>query len=97
MAAGPRPLGTGSSEYDGFGGYLAAATGLQALALLFGLSLPFKAYLATSTLLGVILGPLGWTIAAGVIVVAGYFQKAKLDGEILCQLITALHYRLTRE
>lgn len=81
----------------GFGLYLAAATGLKAMALLLGIALPFKAYLAVSTALGVILGPLGWTAAAGLITVVGYFQKNKIDGELLCQLITAMHYRLTRE
>ncbi|MEJ5329256.1 MAG: hypothetical protein WHT07_03805 [Desulfobaccales bacterium] len=97
MAPGPIPLRAGSSDYDTFGGYLAAATGLKALALLLGIALPFKAYLLTSTILGVILGPIGWTAAAGIVGLVGYFQKTKIDGEILCQLITALHYRLTRE
>lgn len=56
--------GMAALNMAGFGVFLAATTGLKALALLFGLSLPFKAYLATSTLLGVILGPVGVGIAA---------------------------------
>lgn len=98
LRTGTLTLGTlAALNMAGFGVFLAAATGLKAVALLLGIALPFKAYLAVSTALGVILGPLGWTAAAGIIGLVGYFQKNKIDGELLCQLITAMHYRLTRE
>lgn len=89
--------GLAAMNVAGFGVYLAAATGLKAVALLLGLAVPFKVYLAASTMLGIILGPVGWAAAAGAISLVGYFQKQKIDGEILCQLITAMHYRLVRE
>ncbi len=98
LRTGSLTLGTiAALKMTGFGVYLAAATGLKALSLLLGITLPFKAYLLTSSLLGLLLGPVGVAAATGAIGLTGYLQKARIEGELLCQLITALHYRLARE
>lgn len=98
LRTGTLTLGTlAALKMTGFGVYLAATTGLKALSLLLGIALPFKAYLLTSSLLGLLLGPVGVAAATGAIGLVGYLQKTRINREILCHLITALHYRLARE
>lgn len=64
-------VGTGATAFvvagqlSGFGIYLATTTGLKALSLLLGVTFSFSVYTTATTLLGVMLGPVGWIISGG--------------------------------
>lgn len=62
--------GVVAGEFSGFGIYLATTTGLGAISSAIGVTFPWAVYQGATTVLGVMLGPIGWAIA-GVGVVAG--------------------------
>jgi len=52
-----------AGELSGFGIYLATTTGLHALSLALGTTFSWGVYQGATTLLGIILGPVGWAVA----------------------------------
>jgi len=57
-----------AGELSGFGIYLATTTGLGAISSAIGVTFPWAMYQGATTILGVMLGPIGWAIAgAGVV------------------------------
>lgn len=62
--------GVVAGELSGFGIYLATTTGLGAISSAIGVTFPWVMYQGATTILGVMLGPIGWAIA-GIGVVAG--------------------------
>ncbi len=60
-----------AGEMSGFGIYLATTTGLKALSLALGTTFSWGIYQGATTLLGVILGPVGWVIAGTSVLVTG--------------------------
>jgi|GEM_PF-3459603 len=62
--------GVVAGELSGFGIYLATTTGLGAISSAIGVTFPWAVYQGATTLLGVMLGPIGWTVV-GVGIVAG--------------------------
>ncbi|MCD6554165.1 MAG: J domain-containing protein [Anaerolineae bacterium] len=60
-----------AGEMSGFGIYLATTTGLKALSFALGTTFSWGIYQGATTLLGVILGPVGWAIAGTSVLVTG--------------------------
>jgi hypothetical protein len=85
----------GGLHTAGFGLFLAAVTMLNAFALLTGLSLGFGVYMATTSFIGFITGPVGMvlaiTLASGTV---GIFQYWKHRQSLLLNLVATMHYRL---
>lgn len=50
-------------EMSGFGIYLATTTGLGAISTAIGVAFPWVVYQGATTLLGLVLGPVGWVLA----------------------------------
>ncbi len=84
----------GGLHAAGFGLFLAAVTTLKAFALLTGMSIGFGAYMATTTFLGFLTGPVGIllavTLSSGI---AGLFQYRKHRQTLLLNLVATMHYR----
>jgi hypothetical protein len=59
-----------AGKLSGFGIYLATTTGLGAISSAIGVTFPWAVYQGATTLLGGMLGPIGWTLV-GVGVIAG--------------------------
>jgi uncharacterized protein YaaW (UPF0174 family) len=74
-----------AAEASGFGVYLLATTGLSAIAGLAGITLPFAVYTSMTSIMGVILGPVGW-------VGTGIFAIWKITGPNYQKLIPAVLY-----
>lgn len=71
MGIGMLPAaGVIAGEMSGFGIYLATTTGLGAISTAIGVVFPWAVYQGATTLLGVVLGPVGWVLA-GTVGVAG--------------------------
>lgn len=82
-------------ELSGFGIYLATTTGLHALSLAFGTTFSWGVYQGATTLLGVILGPIGWAIAgvsvAGSVVMAiRNWAKGKRERNLMLTVVALL-------
>jgi len=60
-----------AGELSGFGIYLATTTGLGAISSAIGVTFPWAVYQGATTVLGVILGPIGWALAGAGIVAGG--------------------------
>ena len=63
--------GVVTGELSGFGIYLATTTGLGAISSAIGVTFPWAMYQGATTVLGVMLGPIGWVIAGGGVVAGG--------------------------
>ena len=74
-----------AAELSGFGIYMLATSGLSALAGLAGITLPFAAYTTLTTVMGVIIGPVGW-------VGVGLYAIWQLSGPNYKKLIPAILY-----
>jgi uncharacterized protein YaaW (UPF0174 family) len=74
-----------AAQLSGFGVYLLASTTLGAITGVIGLTLPFAAYTALSSAIGIIIGPVGW-------IGAGLFAAWKLTGANYKKLIPAILY-----
>lgn len=59
-----------AGELSGFGIYLGTTTGLGAISSAIGITFPWAVYQGATTVLGFMLGPIGWALA-GASVVAG--------------------------
>lgn len=60
-----------AGEMSGFGIYVMTTTGLSAISTAIGLTFPWAVYQGATTLLGVILGPVGWVLAGAVGIAGG--------------------------
>jgi uncharacterized protein YaaW (UPF0174 family) len=69
-----------AGELSGFGIYLATTTGLKAISLALGTTFGWGVYQGAATVLGIILGPIGWTIAGVGIVATGIVAVGKWFG-----------------
>jgi len=69
-----------AGEMSGFGIYLATTTGLKAISLALGTTFSWGVYQGTTTVLGIILGPIGWTVAGVGIVATGIAAIGKWFG-----------------
>jgi uncharacterized protein YaaW (UPF0174 family) len=87
-----------AGEMSGFGIYLATTTGLKALSLALGTTFGWGVYQGAATVLGIILGPIGWAVtgvgivAAGIVAIGRWFgakDEAKLTLAVI-GLILAL-------
>jgi uncharacterized protein YaaW (UPF0174 family) len=63
--------GVVAGELSGFGIYLATTTGLGAISSAIGVTFPWAMYQGATTVLGVMLGPIGWALAGASVVVGG--------------------------
>ncbi len=60
-----------AGELSGFGIYLATTTGLGAISSAIGVTFPWAMYQGATTVLGVMLGPIGWALAGAGVVAGG--------------------------
>jgi DnaJ-domain-containing protein 1 len=60
-----------AGELSGFGIYLATTTGLGAISSAIGVTFPWVVYQGATTVLGVILGPIGWALAGAAVAIGG--------------------------
>ena len=60
-----------AGELSGFGIYLATTTGLGAISSAIGVTFPWAMYQGATTILGVMLGPIGWALAGAGVVAGG--------------------------
>lgn len=63
--------GVVAGEMSGFGIYLATTTGLGAISSAIGVTFPWAVYQGATTLLGVMLGPIGWALVGTGVVATG--------------------------
>jgi DnaJ-domain-containing protein 1 len=63
--------GVVAGELSGFGIYLATTTGLGAISSAIGVTFPWAVYQGATTVLGVMLGPIGWALAGAGVVAGG--------------------------
>ncbi len=61
-----------AAKISGFGIYLATTTGLGAISSAIGVTFPWAVYQGATTLLGVTLGPIGWTLAGAGVAIGGF-------------------------
>ena len=98
LKTGGLALGTVAAlNAAGFGLFLAAATGVKALSLLVGVTLPFGFYAWMSSGLAVLTGPVGVALGLGIAGLVWWRKSSNYQAQMLCNFITALHYRLTRD
>jgi uncharacterized protein YaaW (UPF0174 family) len=70
-----------AGELSGFGIYLATTTGLGAISSAIGVTFPWVVYQRATTVLGVMLGPIGWAlagagvVAGGIVFLSQWFQR----------------------
>jgi uncharacterized protein YaaW (UPF0174 family) len=70
-----------AGELSGFGIYLATTTGLGAISSAIGVTFPWAMYQGATTVLGVMLGPIGWALAGagvfagGIVFLSQWFQR----------------------
>ena len=60
-----------AGKLSGFGIYLATTTGLGAISSAIGVTFPWAVYQGATTVLGVMLGPIGWALAGAGVVASG--------------------------
>ncbi len=63
--------GVVAGELSGFGIYIATTTGLGAISSAIGVTFPWAVYQGATTLLGVMLGPIGWVLVGTGVVATG--------------------------
>lgn len=63
--------GVVADELSGFGIYLATTTGLGAISSAIGVTFPWALYQGATSILGVMLGPIGWAFAGVGVIVGG--------------------------
>jgi hypothetical protein len=63
--------GVVAGELSGFGIYLATTTGLGAISSAIGVTFPWAVYQGATTVLGVMLGPIGWALVGAGVVAGG--------------------------
>ena len=98
LAKGAAGLGVGlfgagaviAGEVSGFGIYLATTTGLKALSLALGTTFGWGVYQGATTLLGVVLGPVGWTLTAAGVIAGGVMMFKKLSQRDESKLMIAV-------
>ena len=87
-----------AGEMSGFGIYLATTTGLHALSLALGTTFSWGVYQGATTLLGIVLGPIGWAVAglgvAGSTIVAIRNWAASKQEQKLVLVVAALLIRI---
>lgn len=71
-------VGVVAGELSGFGIYLATTTGLGAISSAIGVTFPWVVYQGATTVLGVILGPIGWAITGAGVVAGGVILLRQL-------------------
>jgi DnaJ-domain-containing protein 1 len=95
MGVGLLPAaGVIAGEMSGFGIYLATTTGLGAISTAIGVTFPWAIYQGATTLLGVMLGPVGWVmagavgVASGVAVLWQWFRRG--EGKLKVVVLTVI-------
>jgi len=82
-----------AGELSGFGIYLATTTGLGAISSAIGVTFPWVVYQGATTVLGVMLGPIGWGIAGAGAVAGGIAflsQLLKRNDQKLTTVVIAI-------
>jgi hypothetical protein len=84
-----------AGEMSGFGIYVATTTGLHALSLALGVTFPWGIYQGATTLLGIILGPVGWAIAGvgitgGIVATISGWMKGKTERRLVLTISALL-------
>ncbi|RMG21028.1 MAG: J domain-containing protein [Methanobacteriota archaeon] len=82
-----------AGELSGFGIYMATTTGLGALSSAIGVTFPWAVYQGATTVLGVILGPIGWVLAGTTVILGGmafWRQWFKREKHKLAVVVIAL-------
>jgi DNA-binding transcriptional MerR regulator len=84
-----------AGELSGFGIYLATITGLHALSLALGTTFSWGVYQGATTLLGIILGPIGWAIAGagvagGAVMAIRNWAKGKGERNLMLTVVALL-------
>ncbi len=85
--------GVFAGELSGFGIYLATTTGLGAISSAIGVTFPFAVYQGATTVLGVMLGPIGWALAGAGVVANGIVfvnQWLKRNDQKLTTVVIAI-------
>jgi hypothetical protein len=82
-------------ELSGFGVYLATTTGLKAISIALGTTFSWGVYQGATTLLGIILGPVGWAImglslASGAVVAIRNWMRGKQQRKLVLVVIMLL-------
>ena len=82
-----------AGELSGFGIYLATTTGLGAISSAIGVTFPWAVYQGATTVLGVMLGPIGWALAGAGVVAGGIVflsQWLKRNDQKLTTVVIAI-------
>lgn len=82
-----------AGELSGFGIYLATTTGLGVISSAIGVTFPWALYQGATTLLGVMLGPIGWAfVSVGVIAggISFFSQLLKKNDQKLTTVVIAI-------
>ncbi len=85
--------GVVAGELSGFSIYLATTTGLGAVSSAIGVTFPWAVYQWATTLLGVMLGPIGWTLAGAGVAFGGIavlYQWLRRNDQKLTTVVIAL-------
>jgi len=85
--------GVVAGELSGFGIYLATTTGLGAISSAIGVTFPWALYQGATTVLGVMLGPIGWALAGAGVVAGGIVllsQWLKRNDQKLTTVVIAI-------
>ncbi len=85
--------GVVAGELSGFGIYLATTTGLGAISSAIGVTFPWAVDQGATTVLGVILGPIGWALAGAGVVSSGIVfvnQWLKRNDQKLTTVVIAI-------
>ncbi len=77
--------------FKGFAFYTAMSTAIATAAGLVSVTLPFAAYTAASTLVGILSGPAGWAIIGGLTVIGGTAFVGRADPLEATKLVNVLH------
>ena len=76
------------SATTGFGSYIALTTMMHAVATTaLGITLPFAAYTGAASIFGILTGPVGWLLLAGIGIWQFTTGSSKINGEILSQSV----------
>ena len=84
-----------AGEMSGFGIYLATTTGLKAISTALGITFSWGVYQGATTLLGIILGPVGWALAglglvgSGIVTIRNW-RARKQEEKLILTVITLL-------
>lgn len=85
--------GIAAAKMSGFGIYLATTTGLGAISSAIGVTFPWAVYQGATTLLGAMLGPIGWTLAGAGVAIGGFSflnQWLKRNDDKLVPIVIAI-------